>query len=378
MIRRPAAALAWLLMLGVALACARPAGSPSSGAAPATAAPASDGGRGETGASPAQSGAAAAPARAEAAPVATSGPREAIVFGIPQRNLNYIVPMAAKALGYFEQEGLDVDIRELQSNLTIAALQRGDMQISGSGGSALRAAVQGAPFKLISFMTVRPTFYLVTVPSVQAPAQLVGKRIGVNNVASSQQNFAEIYARESSVDPGEIIFMGMGPNPASAIAAIQAGALDGAVLDPASVAVAEAQGLRTLKALGEVAPQPLQGLVTTEDYLAQRPAVVRAFLKGLVRGLLYTKEHTREVAAVAQQELGLDLDEGMAQRAVALYADTISAEAPGYADAKLLDAFYHYDIRVPLNIPDDQPLPVLHDFRYLLEAYDALNLPRPR
>jgi NitT/TauT family transport system substrate-binding protein len=360
---------AWLVALGMVLACAPTASpSPSAGAGGASSAGAPTG------------LAEAPPARVEpaTAPAPPSGPKEEIVFGIPQRNLNYIVPMAAKAFGFFDDVGLDVDVRELPSNLTIAAMQRGDMQISGSGGSAIRAAVQGAPFKVIAFMTVRPTFYLISVPGVRTAQQLVGKRIGVNNVASTQQKFTEQFLREQGVDPSEVVFIGMGSSPPAYLAALQAGAIDAAVFDAAAAAVAEGQGLYLLKSLGEVAPVPLQGLVVTEEYLQQRPATVRAFLEGLVRGLLYAKQHPREVAAVAQQELGLEMDDTTAIRAVQLYADTISAEAPGYADAQLMEAFYEFDVRIPLELPADQKLPVMHDFARLLDAYDALKIPRPR
>jgi NitT/TauT family transport system substrate-binding protein len=325
-----------------------------------------------------------APAAAAAQPAPGGGaatperPKESFTFAIPSRSVNYIVPMAAAALGFFDEAGLDVEIQPMQSNLTVAALQRGDLQISGSGGSALRAAMQGAPFKLISFMTVRPTFYLLTTPEIRTAAQLPGKRIGVNNVGSSQQNFVEIYAREQGLDPGQITFIGMGPNPPQFLAAMHAGALDGGVLDPASVAVGEVQGFYTLKWLGEVAPEPLQGLVTTDDYIQRNPAAIQSFLKALVRGLLYAKQNPREIAALALRELGHEVDEATALRGVQLYLDAVSAEAPGYADEKGMEAFYEYDIRIPLQLPPEQPLPVLHDFRFLLAAYDELGIPRPR
>jgi hypothetical protein len=43
-----------------------------------------------------------------------------------------------------------------------------------------------------------------------------------------------------------------------------------------------------------------------------------------------------------------------------------------------MESFYQYDVRLPLEMGPDEPIPTLHDFRYLLEAYDALGIPRPR
>src|SRR5262249_8281973 len=160
--------------------------------------------------------------------------------------------------------------------------------------------------------------------------QLPGKRIGVNNVGSSQQNFVEIYARDQGLDPGLITFIGMGPNPPQFLAAMHAGALDGGVLDPASRAAGEAQGFYTLQWPGRAAPEPLQGLVTTDDYIQRNLAAIQAFLKGLVRGLVYAKQNPREMAALALRELGQDVDEATALRGVQLFLDAVSAEAPGY------------------------------------------------
>jgi NitT/TauT family transport system substrate-binding protein len=326
---------------------------------------------------PAQASASSnAPAAAATAPPTRA--KESITFAIPDQSLNYIVPIAANAKGFFDEAGLSVQIQPMPSNLTVAALQRGDLQLTGSGGSAIRAAVQGAPFKLVSFMTQRPTYFLMTVPELRSPAQLPGARVGVNGIGGTLQFFTEIYARQQGIDPAQIVFVGLGPNPVQQMAAMQAGALDAAVFDPGSAAVAENQGFGLLKALGEVASDPQQGIVATDEYAQKSPDGVQAFLKALVRGLLFVKQNQSEVVAIAQQELGHDMDEATARRAIQLYADAIAADAPGYADASQLQAFYEYDIRLPLELPADQLIPPQHDFRYLLAAYDELGIPRPR
>ncbi|HEY7062708.1 MAG TPA: ABC transporter substrate-binding protein [Chloroflexota bacterium] len=362
---RRAALLLGLTAVLLAAACAR---SPS-GAAPAPQSPAP-----AAAAAPAPPGASAS----APAPTAPSGPKEEITFAIPDLSINYIVPLTAVAKGFFDEAGLSVQIQPMPSNLTVAALQRGDLQLTGSGGSAIRAAVQGAPFKLVSFMTERPTYFLMTVPDLRSPAQLAGARVGVNGIGGTLQFFAEMYARQQGIDPAQIVFVGLGPNPVQQLAAMQAGAIDAAVFDPGSAAVAENQGFVLMKALGEVASDPQQGVVTSDDYIQKSPGSIQAFLKGLVRALVYVKQNQEDAVAIAQQQLGHDMDAATARRAIQLYADAISAEAPGYADAKELEAFYEYDVRIPLELPADQPIPPEHDFRYLLAAYDELGIPRPR
>ncbi len=325
------------------------------------------------------SSARAVPAAPAASPPGASQPKEALTFSIPSRNLNYIVPITAAAKGFFAEEGLDVNVEALAPNLTVAAMQRGDVKLTGTGGSTIRAVVRGGErFTLTALMTQKPTYFVVTRPDLRSAADLPGKRVGVSSLGDTPSLFTEIWLRQRGVDPGEVAFTGLGPNPAVHLAALQAGSLDGAVFDPASAAVAEAAGFPMLQAIGDVIQDPQQGIVATSELLQTSPDTLRAFLRGLVRGLRYSKEHVPEVAAIARQELGLDMSEATAVRAVQLYVDGISAETPGYASPKQMEDFYYYDVRLPLEMGPDEPIPTLHDFRYLLDAYDALGIPRPR
>jgi NitT/TauT family transport system substrate-binding protein len=287
--------------------------------------------------------------------------------------------LTTAAKGFFAEEGLDVNVEAIAPNLTVAAMQRGDVKLTGTGGSTIRAVVRGGErFTLTALMTQKPTYFVVARPELRSAADLVGKRIGVASLGDTPSLFTEIWLRQRGVDPGEVAFTGLGPNPAVHIAALQAGSLDGAVFDPASAAVSEAAGFHVLQAIGDVIQDPQQGIVATNELLQNSPDTLRAFLRGLVRGLRYTKEHVGEAAAVARQELGLEMNEATSIRAVQLYAEGISAETPGYADAKQMEDFYYYDVRMPLEMAADEPIPTLHDFRYLLDAYDALGIPRPR
>jgi len=368
--RQATARFALLLVVGTLGACARPA----TEAPPAAQARAD--GQPATGVGVPANGAGAASAPAASAP---SRPRESLTFSIPSLNLNYIVPMTAAALGFFAEEGLDVEILPIAPNLTVAAMQRGDVKITGTGGSTIRSVVNGgAPFTLIAFMTVRPTYYVFTAPELRTPADLVGKRMGVASLADTPHLFTNIWLRQRGVDPAEVTFLSMGPEPATRVSAMQAGALDGSIFDPGSAAVAEALGFRLMQDLGEVIQDPQQGIVASNEFLQTNPGAARAFLKGLVRGLRYSKEHVPEVAGIARQTLELDMNETIATRAVQLYVDGISAQAPGYADPQQVEAFYHYDVRVAMELPAEQPIPTLHDLSYLLETYDELGIPRPQ
>src|SRR5687767_6011820 len=209
--RRTPVALAILLVASLVGGCARPASDAPAKPPASASAPASGGGAPAAGSAGAGSATGPAAASAPAATATPSRPKESLTFAIPQRNLNYIVPMAAAALGFFDEAGLDVKVEALAPNLTLAAMQRGDLKITGSGGSAIRAAVRGdASFRLISFMTVQATYFVITVPEIRTPQQLVGKRIGVGAIADTPHLFTERWLRDRGMDPSEILFLAMG------------------------------------------------------------------------------------------------------------------------------------------------------------------------
>jgi ABC-type nitrate/sulfonate/bicarbonate transport system substrate-binding protein len=56
--------------------------------------------------------------------------------------------LAAKE-GYFAREGLNPEIIVMRTNTGIAALVTGSIDFTTAGGSAMRAAVNGAPIKMI-------------------------------------------------------------------------------------------------------------------------------------------------------------------------------------------------------------------------------------
>jgi ABC-type nitrate/sulfonate/bicarbonate transport system substrate-binding protein len=70
------------------------------------------------------------------------------------------VQLAAKE-GFFAREGLTAEVIVMRTNTGVAALATGSIDFTTAGGSALRAAVNGAPLKMVLNITKKADLWIV-------------------------------------------------------------------------------------------------------------------------------------------------------------------------------------------------------------------------
>lgn len=159
--------------------------------------------------------------------------------------------------------------------IATAALLSGDIDYSGSGGSGMRAAINGAPIKGIMFQTEKVTFYLVTDPTIGRVADLKGKRIAVGNVGDSQDHLITMLVERAGLSAKDVTRIAMGADTNTRVMAVKSGTVQAATVDAGGVSFAEQQGLRSLAYLGDLFPFPFQGFVATEKKIRENPGQVK-------------------------------------------------------------------------------------------------------
>jgi ABC-type nitrate/sulfonate/bicarbonate transport system substrate-binding protein len=80
---------------------------------------------------------------------------------------------------FFAAEGLDAEIIVMRTNVGIAALVTGSIDFTTAGGSAMRAAVNGAPLKMVLNITKKADLWILAQKNIQRVEELRGKMIGV-------------------------------------------------------------------------------------------------------------------------------------------------------------------------------------------------------
>lgn len=197
----------------------------------------------------------------------------------------------AQLAGYYEQEGLDVELVQIQGGaVSIPQMVSGDLDATWSNWTALfQAQAQGiGDFRLINagYEAGENTLLIMTKPDspIKGPQDLAGKRIAINTF----RNIAELTTRSAletnGVDPNSVQFVDL-PFP-DMIPALQNGQVDAAQFaEPFITQAATSFGAVSVldAAAGPTEGIPFAGVAITDEFAQQNPNTVSAFQRALDR-----------------------------------------------------------------------------------------------
>ncbi|HLH23775.1 MAG TPA: ABC transporter substrate-binding protein [Chloroflexota bacterium] len=314
---------------------------------------------------------AAEPAAASAAAGPTEPPRRSAIVAYPSPSLSYFPLWVAWKEGLFAAEGLDLDFTQLQSNLMISAMLAGEVDYGTSFSSIVRAAATGADVRAILATVDRPQHSFVLGPSVTSPEQLRGKRIGINSLGGAQEYEAyEVLARYG-LGRSDTTMAALGSDTAR-LQAMQAGAIDAAVIGMPFDLVAEDQGLRVLVRLADILALTHAGVGTSTAKLRDAPDEVRRFLRASLRGVDLTKGD--KAVALRHMEDWLDMTPEMASRAYDAAVPTWSETGIAPEAGLQLDLA---EVKAQSGASEDIPVSRVVDYTLLREAAHDLERPVP-
>ena len=207
--------------------------------------------------------------------------------------------------GFFEEEGLDVEITPLPGSTTaIRSLLSGDQDIVLTGGdTAFLAWQNGAPIKIIDSPMAKGTDVMIARSEFETVEDLEGTRFAISDPGSTAEILGRIVLERNGVDPDSVQFVALG-SPADRIRALLNGQVDATAatiltLQPVLDAV-EAGEVNILTPFAEEFPNiPLSYNVTTDNMIAENPDVIERFLRAEIRGLRWAEENPEEAAAIA-------------------------------------------------------------------------------
>ncbi len=208
--------------------------------------------------------------------------------GVPVLDVTQSALYIARERGYFQKEGLEVDLILMRGGVANQALIAGGVEFTTVPTAALQAGLQGAPVKVVLSSFHKPMFWLYSRQNIRAVKELVGKKVAVSSLgAAGDSALRELFKKNGMDENHDVAVLAIGTT-ATRLGALASGTVDAAMMTfPHNITAAE-QGFRELVSFIASDIIQLQGaIVTHEGLLKSDPSTVVKFLRATIRGLIY-------------------------------------------------------------------------------------------
>ncbi|AKZ64791.1 ABC transporter substrate-binding protein [Herbaspirillum hiltneri N3] len=230
-------------------------------------------------------------------------PKVSIAVG--GKNLFYYLPLTvAEQLGYFKDEGLQVEISDFAGGAkALQAMVGGSADVvSGAYEHTINMQAKNQPIVAFVLQGRAPQIVLAvsnkTMPNYKSVADLKGKKIGVTAPGSSTSIMASFVLAKAGLKPTDVSFIGVGAA-AGALSALRSGQIDAiANLDPVISMLEQKNEIktiadtRTLKDTNAVfgGPMPAATLYAPEAFIKKYPNTTQALTNAMVRALKWIQQ----------------------------------------------------------------------------------------
>jgi NitT/TauT family transport system substrate-binding protein len=170
--------------------------------------------------------------------------------------------------------------------LIIQSMLAGEANIANMAPpAALAAWVRGADFAVVGSGVNRLLETVVTSSQIRSPKDLRGKRIGVGRYGSLTDAALREALRHHNLNPEKDVIILQAGAEGPRMAALVAGALDGAMLSGAERLQAEKLGFHVVIDLSQLPIEyPNNGIIVRKDFVRNQRELVKRFLKAWVEG----------------------------------------------------------------------------------------------
>ncbi|OGP28297.1 MAG: hypothetical protein A2038_01480 [Deltaproteobacteria bacterium GWA2_57_13] len=260
-------------------------------------------------------------------PRAQSSPPQ-VMIGIGPGTLGHIPLVLAKEKGFFQDEGVRLELIQIKAGLNVPAMIEGGLDYSGIIGIPINAALQGMKFKVL-MVNSSLAMDLVVQPDIKSVQELRGKRLAIDSFGVYSHTLAEEILRRHGVNPRDVTFTAMGSTPLR-LAALQSKSVQATMLGVPHNLLAEESGFTRLVSAQEVVNLPQTGISTLESRIQATPEIAYRVVKGTLKGLLHYRRNKDSSVKTLTKFLNL-------------------------RDARLADRIYEYSLKV---FTDDGTIPV--------------------
>jgi NitT/TauT family transport system substrate-binding protein len=204
---------------------------------------------------------------------------------------SYAPPIVAKYLGFYRDEGLDVDLLPVGGSNEVAlqvGVGNGDIGAASPGQAIVGMQPQTDLAIRYFYDMLYSSIWLVSVPAdspIKTLADLRGKTLGVTAMGSAGITFGRAFVKAAGLDPAtDINFLAIGAG-AQAMTAVRQNLVDGLMFWDTAVAKFEAVGLRlrNLPLPVDVVGAPDVSMLAQPDTLSKRPRMIVGMGRALAK-----------------------------------------------------------------------------------------------
>lgn len=291
-------------------------------------------------------------------------------IAIPAMTTSATSHFVARDMGYWREEGLDVELVLMRAATSVTALVSKNVEFTTLGGGGLLAILRGLPLRLVFATFNRPHYAIYARPDIRSLQELKGKKVGVSSIGSGPDSLLQdILNKRLSGGVKEVTIIAVGTGQ-ERILALKRGFVDAAILSPMEKLMAEEAGSRELYSFvkeGNYADLP-NSLIAREELIKSDPVLVEKVVRGNLKGLLYFRDNRAGTSKILSRVL--HVDEQNAARFYDEIRPSATEEGTANEEEQRGSVLYLLD-RAGLNkVP---PLDKIYDFSFARKALRELK-----
>ena len=299
-------------------------------------------------------------------PIAQARANTKIRVGLPDFTSSSVPFEIARQMGYFSQEGLDVEVIRMSCAVSVRALVAKSIDFDSCAGvkAAVSAVSQGIRMKIVMARFNRPLMDLIGSKDVQKVSDLAGKIIGSGSQGSPAEVFLEEFLAANGLNAQKDVKMLSVGTSSDRIAALFAKRVSATVLSPPWNFKILDQGYRRIANMGESVLGYQGSLSILQATVDEKKSGVLGFMRSMMRAQNFYRTRKSESLPMMMQFSKLESLE-LTQRVYDYLLPSMTV------DGSLPDAVVEAEIQraaKSLKLAKMPPAQEIFDFSYVREA----------
>ena len=195
----------------------------------------------------------------------------------------------AQDLDFFGKYGLRAQIILIRNNqMLTSGFAAGDIHVAYTGGTTvLGAAAAGVDLKMLAGFVSRGRGFLTVKPDIRKPADLAGKRFGVQSIGGTLWMYTMLTLEQLGLDVArdriQLIVVG---DQTIMMRSLEAGVVDATVFTTSTFSLDLKK--KGFNVLAEITPaMSSTGLVTSKSFLEKNPGTIENLMKAIIEAEYY-------------------------------------------------------------------------------------------